>query len=311
MNFKLDLPLETSDFKLNYTNDFALIGSCFTEHIGHQLMHNKFNVLLNPFGILFHPIAIFNALNKIVKQELFSENDLFFHHELWHSFEHHSDFSNTDKNMCLNNINDSILQAHEFIKKTKYLFITLGTSIVYEFNENHKIVSNCHKVEANKFNKRYLEETEIHLMFNLFYENILKLNQDIKILFTISPVRHWRDGLIENNRSKALLINCVHQWTSQYSQISYFPAYELVIDDLRDYRFFEKDLCHPNALAIEYVWNYFKRMYFDDITLAYIQDIEKYNNLLNHKPKFEQTTAYKILQEKIKAKESEIKQKYF
>ncbi len=311
MKLKLDFPQQIATNKINYKDNLMLIGSCFTENIGHLLQQHDLNIKINPFGILFHPIAIFGALNRIVGKKLFSAEELFFNHELWHSLEHHSSFSHVEKNMCLEKINEEIISSHEFLKNTKYLLITLGTSIIYELEENHKIVSNCHKIDAKKFNKRFLNIDEILDAFDLTYKALQTLNPNIKIIFTVSPVRHWRDGLVENNRSKSRLIYSVENIINKYINTEYFPAYELIIDDLRDYRFFEADFCHPNQMAINYVWNYFTKMYFDDITLDYMEDKNQLLKMTAHKVQFEDTKSSKILVENIKQKQTLIDKKYF
>lgn len=310
MKFKLDLPLFSSNNKINYKDKLMFIGSCFTENIGNILIDYQFNIIQNPSGILFHPIAVFNILYRAIDSRFMVESDLVFDHELWHSLEHHSDFSHYDKNICINNINHSIKIANEFLKDAQYIFITLGTSVVYEWRENNKIVSNCHKIDAKLFNKKMLFIDDINNSFDCLHSKLSVFNPNIKIIFTISPVRHWRDGLIENNRSKAKLIYCVDEWCKKYNNVSYFPAYELVLDDLRDYRFFTDDLCHPNQLAIQYVWEYFINVYFDLITKEYITDYKELINMLSHKVKFEQTNANKILQNKIEEKNKYIINKY-
>lgn len=311
ISFKLNLPQLNSLNKISYKSNLFFIGSCFSENIAGILNTLDFRVYQNPFGILFHPVAIFSCLNRIIHQHFLAEHDLVYHQELWHSLEHHSDFSHYDKNSCLQNINDRLQKAHLFLKNTNYLFITLGSSIVYELTENGTIVSNCHKIEAKKFNKRFLSIDEIDISFQHLYQQLMSFNPELKIVFTISPVRHWRDGLIENNRSKARLICCIDEWCNRYDNVSYFPAYELVIDDLRDYRFYTNDWCHPNNLAIDYVLDYFSTMYFDETTLAYIRDKKELQNMLQHNVKFEQTNSSKMLKEKILNKENYIKNKYY
>jgi hypothetical protein len=286
MQFKLDLPLLPSDFRVHYTDKMLFAGSCFSEHIGSFLSANYFDVCINPFGILYHPIAIFNSINRLVDRSFLEENDLVFNQNLWHSWEHHGKFSHYNKTVCIENINQAIKNGNEFLKNTQYLFLTFGTSMVYELQEQQKIVSNCHKFPNTQFRKYFLSPDSINHSFKDFYVKLKHFNPAIKIICTISPVRHWRDGLVENNRSKSRLIYCVHEWQA-YADVSYFPAYELMVDDLRDYRFYDRDLCHPNQLGIDYIILYFNQMYFDDTTQKYAGAIENYLKLKNHKAQFE------------------------
>lgn len=293
---KLDLPILHTDIKLNFKDKIFFIGSCFAENIGNYLKTNSFDVEINPFGIVYHPIAIFNEIQQLIDNRIYTEKDLVFNQNLWHSWEHHGRFSHLDKTICLEQINLSIEKARTHLKDTKYLFLTFGSSIVYELLEQQKIVSNCHKFPSNQFKKYFLSLEPIQQAFDTFYRNIKAFNPDINIICTISPVRHWRDGLIENNKSKSRLIYCVHDWIEKYKNVSYFPAYELILDDLRDYRFYERDLCHPNQMGIDYVIDYFQQMYYDEPTKLYVKEIEAYLKFKQHKPQFEQEKHYKKLE---------------
>jgi hypothetical protein len=214
---------------------------------------------------------------------------LFLHNELWFSWQHHGVFADIDRSVALKKINDSQQQAISQIKKIDTLILTFGSAYVYELKETNQIVSNCHKVPQQNFNKRLLSVNEIVEAFNK--SNILNLNSNI--IFTISPVRYFRDGLVENNLSKAILIQAVHEIMSQYKNSYYFPAYEIVIDELRDYRFFDKDLVHPNELAIEYVWERFCETLFDDETNIILKEIKEIISAKNHRPFNQNTIQHK------------------
>jgi hypothetical protein len=237
-----------------------------------------------------------------INHKQYTEADLFYQNECWNSWEHHSRFSHPDKKVCLEGINGSQNKAHDFLKKSNWLLITLGSAFVYEL-ENKEIVANCHKVPTDKFNKRLLSADEIFADLQKMIEKAIAFNPELKIIFTISPVRHLRDGFVENNRSKATLIQVVHQLVENNSKCFYFPAYELVIDDLRDYRFFAEDMVHPNYAATNYVWEKFIATCIDESSQQLMKEIAVIVAAKNHKPfnptseqhkKFLQTNLEKV-----------------
>ncbi len=281
--FRTEIKLQTFDFDINYQTKIMFAGSCFTENIGNKLAELKFNVNINPFGIIYNPVSLAKSLDFIVDKRKFSNNDLIFFNEYWHSFYHHGKFSETDKNKVLKNINKSISEANKFIYNADILFITLGTAWVYEFSETKEIVANCHKIPGNKFNKKLLTETEIVNNLNYTVEKIKKHNKKLKIIFSISPVRHLKDGFSENFLSKAILRTAVNEICRQNNDVFYFPAYEILIDDLRDYRFYASDMVHPNEAATEYIFNLFKNAFFDKETLTVSEEIKKINLMKQHR----------------------------
>jgi hypothetical protein len=261
-----------------------LVGSCFTEHIGNYLDEVKFRVLQNPNGILFDPISVCNSLSSYIENKRYDEEDLVYINEVWHSWQHHSRFSGIYKEGVLININKSQQEAHQFLKEADWLLITLGSSFVYKLVENQKTVANCHKAPAQTFIKHLstIEETVIALDTVLY--RLFQYNPHIKVIFTISPVRHLRDGVVENNRSKARLIEAVHHLINKFEKLYYFPAYELVIDVLRDYRFFDIDLAHPNYAATQFVLDKFSESCFNEETRTTMEEIKKLVIARNHKP---------------------------
>jgi len=295
-----------TNFTINYKNQLLFVGSCFSENISKKLANRKFNILSNPFGILYNPISVFNSLIYSIEKKLFTENDLFQHSEVWSSFDFHSDMSFVKKEDSLEKINFYIQQTNAFLKQTNYLFITLGTAWVYEFET--RVVANCHKVNHSKFKKRLLSIEEIIEKAQDFFSTLKSFNPNIKLIFTISPVRHLRDGFIENNQSKAVLHLAIKQLIAQNNFVSYFPAYEYIIDDLRDYRFYTKDLLHPNSLAIAYILEKFDSCYFTKNTLAQIKEIEKVNHSLAHKVKHKNTKAFLMFQENLFQKIEKLEQ---
>lgn len=284
---------------------FLLTGSCFTEHIGNFLMDTKFNVLQNPNGILFDPMSVSSSLISYIQNKNYAAEDLFYLNEIWNSWQHHSCFSNTDKDECLKKINQSQQQAHEFLKDADWLIITLGSAFTYKLADSLQAVANCHKAPAQNFTKHLNTIEEIIIAFDSAIYQLFHFNNKLKIIFTISPVRHLRDGVVDNNRSKARLIEAVHHLVNKFDKLYYFPAYELVIDVLRDYRFYDIDLAHPNYAATQFVLEKFSEFAFDQSTRELLEEIKKIVIAKNHKPFNPQSSLHKkFLQQQLeKAKQ--------
>ena len=304
MDFHLAFSPKPFDIKISHQQKLLLIGSCFTEQVGNKLVQHKFRVLDNPNGILFNPVSICRSVSSYIGNKKYTEADLFYQNECWNSWEHHSRFSHPDKDECLQLINNSQVAAHQFLQTADWLLITLGSAFVYETSslaplagegrEEKKVVANCHKVPTDKFNKRLLTMEETVAGLQDMLQQLSVFNPVLKIIFTISPVRHLRDGFVENNRSKAILINAVHQLTENNSHAFYFPAYELVIDDLRDYRFYAEDMVHPNYAATNYVWEKFITACIDEPSQQLMKTINEINAAMNHKPFNPVSAAHKI-----------------
>jgi len=294
MQFQASINIKPLPQPISYLDKILLIGSCFTEHIGNHLADVKFNTLQNPNGILFDPISVCKSLVSYIDNRQYKDHDLFYADESWHSWLHHSRFSNPGKEACLQHINASQTAAHTFLKEANWLIITLGSSFVYKLDGNETFytgtagagesVANCHKVPAQVFNKHLstIEETVTALDGTLF--RLWQYNPMLKIIFTISPVRHLRDGVVDNNRSKARLIEAVHHMVNKFDKLYYFPAYELVIDVLRDYRFYDIDLAHPNYAATQFVLEKFAESCMGADTRTLMEEIRKLVIAENHKP---------------------------
>ncbi len=272
MDFRLEFNPKPFPTKLNHSHKLFLAGSCFTEQIGGKLAAHKFRVIDNPNGILFNPVSIAKSFISYIEQKEYSAADLFFQNDLWGSWEHHTKFK----------INKSQASAHDFLKTADWLLLTLGSAFVYEL-ENKEVVANCHKVPTDKFAKRLMPVEEVQAVLDTLIHRLKQFNPGLKIIFTISPVRHLRDGFVENNRSKATLINAVHQLTDKFQDLFYFPAYELIMDDLRDYRFFAEDMVHPNYAATNYVWEKFVAACIDEPSQALMKEINTINAAKAHK----------------------------
>ncbi len=285
MDFSIKFQPPSLREKISHTQKILLAGSCFTEHIGDFLNERKFNTLVNPNGIIFNPVSIVSAVTSWIENRQYTEKDLFQYNGGWHSRDHHSRFSHTGSATVINKINTAIQAAHAFLKASNWLIITPGSAFVYELKDhNSYIVANCHKLPADRFNKRLLTTEEIVAGFGNLVYRLQLMNPRLKIIFTISPVRHIRDGLIENNHSKATLIQAVHHMVSKFDHLYYFPAYEIVIDELRDYRFYAEDMVHPNEIAIRYVAEQFQAACIEPNDYPLIKELEKINAAIRHRP---------------------------
>ena len=303
MDFMLNIDIKKPAEQIDYKDKILLIGSCFTEHIGNALTDLKFTVLQNPNGILFDPNSVCKSLQSYISNYKYKEDDLFQLNEVWNSWNHHSRFSHIDKNECLKGINESQQKAHEFLKKADWLIITLGSSFSYRLKEGSSQnpplggrgagVANCHRAPSQWFNKYLLDITETKSLLQETYQQLKIFNPGLKIIYTISPVRHIRDGVVENNRSKARLIEAVHQMANNYSNQYYFPAYELVIDVLRDYRFYDVDMVHPNYPATEFVMEKFKENFMGEESQSLMEEIRKIIIARKHKAFQPDTKAHK------------------
>lgn len=283
MNFSTLVNIPIAKKSINHNSSLLVLGSCFAENIGEKLTSNKFNTVVNPFGIIYNPVSIAKSLNHILNEHNFKEDDLLFFNDKWMSLQHHGSFSNSNKAECLQTINQSISLSNKQLKKANYLFVTFGSAWVYEHKE-HGLVANCHKIPAKHFTKRLLEVEEIVAAYTSLIKSIKDSNADINIVFTVSPVRHAKDGLWENNLSKSVLHLSIKKLTEKVDNCSYFPAYEIVMDELRDYRFFNDDLVHPTDLAVNYVWEKFSMSYFSKETIALMDNIQKIKQAATHKP---------------------------
>ena len=312
MDFMINIDLKKLPVTINYRDKILLIGSCFTEHIGDSLEELKFSVLRNPNGILFDPLSVSKSLISYIENKEYSESDLFQLNEIWHSWQHHSRFSNINKKECLQNINNSRQRAHDFLKNAKWIIITLGSAFSYRLTSEFSKVSpfggdlpagqaglegaevaNCHRAPAQWFNKVLLDAEEIISALDNCLKHLLSFRPELKIIFTISPVRHIRDGVVENNRSKARLIEATHELVKKYENVFYFPAYELVIDVLRDYRFYDADLVHPNYMATEFVLDKFIETSIDENSKELMEEIKSIAIAAKHKAFQPETNAHR------------------
>ena len=283
MNYRTIVAPKDFDFEISHQSNLLLVGSCFSNNIGSKLIVNKFNTLINPFGILFNPISIVNTLNDIIEGKEVGVNDLHFENGLYHSFAHHGSFSGPNSGEVVNCINQSREEATQFLNKTDVIILTLGSAWGYRHNDTGEFVANCHKVPNKKFTKELLEVGFIVKKLRMVIDKLQAINSNLNVIFTVSPVRHWKDGAEENTLSKSILHVAAHQLADRKS-ISYFPSYEMVVDDLRDYRFYKEDMLHPNNVAIDYVWNRFENAFFSTETIERNNQIFKIIAASKHRP---------------------------
>lgn len=284
MDFRTKIDIPTSEVIISHRNRLLMLGSCFIENIGKILSDNKFQVNLNPFGILYNPLSISTALNLLIEEKEFTKDDLFFDKGLYLSFYHHGFFSDKDSEKCLSYINNELKQASSDLRKADVLIITFGTAYVFRHKEKNMIVGNCHKLPAATFDRFRLNVDDIVKEWTLLIDKIKEINPRIKILLTVSPIRHLKDGASQNQLSKATLLLAIDQLLQEKESVYYFPSYELVLDELRDYRFYGEDMIHPNSTAIQYIWERFGDTYFRSDTYSIIKEWSKIHQALNHRP---------------------------
>lgn len=286
MSFFTEIQIPEFPFKLDYSKSMIFFGSCFSENIGQKLLDLKFRVDMNPFGILYNPESIANGLKILLENRTFTENDLFQDQGLWNSFYHHSRFSDVDKNAALEKINTRISFSAEFLRKADFLVITFGTSWVYELKKTGKIVSNCHKVPAAEFKRFRLGVFEITDTYKDLLEALWKFNPNLKLVFTVSPIRHWKDGAVENQVSKSTLLLAIDRLKTGFgeSKCSYFPSYEIMMDELRDYRFYADDMLHLSPVAIDYIFDRFSQVMISKESMTLSKNVMRIVKAAAHRP---------------------------
>ena len=291
--FRTVIKLQNSDEKISYDSVLLFMGSCFSENIGDKFIERRFNAVVNPFGILYNPVSVKQSMEILMEKRLFQKNDLFRYEGLWHSFYHHSRFSSLERTTVLKTINENIEKGHDVLKKADFLFITFGTSWVYENIEDGTVVANCHKLPASRFRRYRLGIGEIVESYSGLIDSLREFNPGLKIIFTVSPVRHWKDGAHGNQLSKSVLLLAVDELVQKFEYVDYFPAYELVMDDLRDYRFYAEDMLHPGSVAVDYIWNRLLDVYFDDNAKLFVKETEKIIKAREHRPFNEKGEEYR------------------
>ncbi|MFV0249242.1 MAG: GSCFA domain-containing protein [Tenacibaculum sp.] len=295
---------------INYNSKLCLIGSCFSKNMATKFLYYKFQCFQNPFGILFHPKAIENLISRAVNKKPYIKKDIFYHNELWHSFDAHLQLSSQSEKELLNKLNTAVKSTLKQLKNTTHFIVTLGTAWVYILLKNKCIVANCHKLSQKKFLKQILSVEQIKQSLNAINTLVKSINKEICIVYTISPVRHLKDGFVENQQSKAHLITAIHQTINKANNINYFPSYEIMMDELRDYRFYAEDMIHPNTMAVNYIWEKFKQVWVSEDAQELMLKVESIQKELTHQPFNPDTELHKKFLKKLALKQTALKKQH-
>jgi len=285
MKLITEVALPEYSVRLDHQSPVLMMGSCFTENIGRQLERYLFPVCINPFGVTYNPLSVKKGLEALIHKEAYSAEDLKLHNDLWFSFDHYTGFSSPDRDVALEHINRSFASAKELLKKVEILILTWGTSWVYSYNETGQVVCNCHKIPAKEFTRKQLSTREIISAYESFLPELFKFNPALKIINTVSPVRHWKDGAHGSQLSKATLLLAGEALRQKYpDQFFYFPSYEIVMDELRDYRFYAEDMIHTSKQASSYIWEKFQENLVSTSSAKIISDLEPLLKMVEHRP---------------------------
>ena len=306
MKLQTSIPLKKDFPQIGYTSNILLLGSCFAEHLASKLAYYKFQNTCNPFGILFNPFAIEKLLYCSLERQRYTESELFYLNGLWHCFDAHSDLSRPSTKESLEVLNKALDDTHEQLLEASHVIITLGTAWVYRHMESGMVVANCHKFPQKEFTKELLSVEEITKALKNILSLLAAANSDLTVIFTVSPVRHLKDGFVENNRSKAHLISAIHLLVDGKA-VKYFPSYELVMDELRDYRYYARDMVHPNELAVDYVWERFKEVWIDAHSLPIMEAVDQVQKGLQHRPLHPESENHKEFVKSLKSSIAKLK----
>ena len=312
MKFRTEVELPEFKKKMGYRHPSLMIGSCFAENIGDFLQERCLPIMVNPFGILYNPFSIANCLELLMTQKVFTEQDLFFSGGLYHSFSHHSRFSGSDSSLVLEQINSRSAEALNCLINASHLFITFGTSWVFQHKQSGRVVSNCHKLPAATFNHKRLTVDQITEIWTPVIEQLRIVNPKLQLVFTVSPIRHLKDGAHENQLSKSALLLAIESLISNYGNelIIYFPSYEIILDELRDYRFYATDMTHLSETATAFIREKFSETILDDETHSIINETDKLISAINHKPFNPQDSGYLSFLESQSGKLEQLQNKY-
>ena len=300
MKFRTEVDIQSSQQKIEIEDKIFSIGSCFASEMSDLFQKGQLQTVNNPFGTIFNPFSINNSIKRLHDSEFYYEDDLISYHDEFISLDHHTNFDTRYVHQTLEKINSKIEEGNRFLQESNWAIITYGTSFIYEFEPKKKLVANCHKIPQKFFEKRLLTHQELT---DSIYDTIINLHdicpENVQILFTVSPVRHTKDGMIENQLSKSKLITAIHEVASQFENCHYLPVYEILMDDLRDYRFYKEDLIHPNSQAVNYTFEKFGEAYFSPETKDFIKENFKINRALEHRTDDEKDPKFIDFKEKL------------
>jgi hypothetical protein len=311
MEFRTRVDIPISDVPVNHSTGIMLFGSCFSSYIGSKLRQCKFTVDVNPFGILFNPLSISNAIQRLLRGKGIGEADLVQRQGIYHSFMHHGEFSSPDKQVCLDAISTRFTRATNALQEADLLLVTFGTAYVYRWRGTGEVVANCHKFPESDFHRTRLSVQEIVEQWSALIEELTALRPTMKWVFTVSPIRHWKDGAHENQVSKSTLHLAIDELQKRFEgDVRYFPAYEIVLDELRDYRFYNEDMLHPSPVAVEYVWQRFAETFFTLRTRAINREWEDIRKSLDHRPVHPGSESHRTFLEQTALRLKEFERKY-
>lgn len=296
-NFRTTFQIPPSKHKILLDSQILTLGSCFADVVGNQLRNNKLDVLVNPFGTLFNPLSIFKILSPSYREadeRLYVENQ-----KMWFHYDFHSQFISNSKENLKEQINQTIFAINCQLPTTNHLIITFGTAFIYKLLNPQIHVANCHKMPNGLFEKELLSVKDICKSFAIFHATLKEINPDLKIILTVSPVRHTKDGVAENQVSKSILRAACHYLTTDYEDVEYFPSYEIMMDDLRDYRFYKSDLIHPNEVAEQYIFEKFTDTYFDENLKDFSKEWASIQTSLNHRSFNEKSESHQVFLKKL------------
>jgi lysophospholipase L1-like esterase len=296
--------------QIDYNSNILLLGSCFSENIGAKFDYHKFQSKTNPLGILFHPLAIENLVTRSLNKNYYSLEDFYLSNEQWCCLDAHSKLNQTSKEELLEVLNTQIDRTSNQLKRASHVIITLGTSWVYRHIASAAIVANCHKLPQKQFLKELVSVEEIIKSLEAVISLINTINPKVTFIFTVSPVRHIKDGFIENTRSKSHLLTAIHHVVESKKQMHYFPSYEIMMDELRDYRFYNTDMLHPNTLAIDYIWEKFKSVWFSEDALKISQTVASIQAKKAHLPFNKSSEAHQLFLTKLQSEITDLGAKY-
>jgi lysophospholipase L1-like esterase len=311
MNLQTKIKLQPQKFnQIDYNSKVLLLGSCFSENIGEKFNYFKFQSVVNPIGILFQPLAIENLIARAINKNYYSDEELYFTNEQWCCLDAHSRLNKVSQHDLLSELNTQLNVANGELQKATHIVITLGTAWVYRHIESDKIVANCHKIPQKKFLKELLSVEEITQSLEAVITLLRSVNPKVNILFTVSPVRHLKDGFIENNRSKSYLLTAMHHVVDSRNQIYYFPSYEIMMDELRDYRFYKTDMVHPNQLAVDYIWEKFSAVWLSDDALHTLKIVGNIQAKKAHRAFNSNSRAHQEFLTKLQSEIEDLQEKY-
>lgn len=315
MNFFTKIDIPAADFKIDYTSRLAFFGSCFADNISAQFAERKFNVLANPFGTVYNPVSLASQVKAIADGKIFGEEDVFQDMRcdgLWHCWDAHSSLSGATKEECIGKLNAAITQARDFLQKASVIFITLGTAFVYYLKSSGKPAANCHRQDQNLFERKLISVDEAADAIQRIVAQLRDINHNAHIVFTVSPIRHLGDGAHGNNLSKATVLLAINKeiatspLASRNDTVDYFPSYEIVMDELRDYRFYSDDMIHLSRAAEEYIFERMVETYCDSATRENITKVEKFLKMANHRIQDECSPATQELKKKLATQAAEL-----